>query len=329
MLYKPYTQLSKKVRCVQKNRQFTVISLPQGMEVTEIGGFSVTQKTPTVAILDEFYKKNQKLASGVKSSHGDIVTKYVVNGLEDQIGVLACNAISDIFTNHSGSSFPAKHAGYGVMHALEFLVKVQKKYHNIIAVNMSVEYGMVPDYIGPMTSITPKNKGRLLERLEYLADKYKDDILFNNSYKSILSINELIELGVEVYIGTGNSNDKCFNALNFSNAHAVSSCDTKYDNEQLSTAEAKGSHRFRKRFNIFGKLRYITDGIIKFYPDEIKTRKWIGLFDILLPWRTIHGTSYACPNVLNKYLRARLSQKTDHPEWETVSSDRAISTEGE
>ena len=178
MLYKPYTQLSKKVRCVQKNRQFTVISLPQGMEVTEIGGFSVTQKTPTVAILDEFYKENQKLASGVKSSHGDIVTKYVVNGLEDQIGVLACNAISDIFTNHSGSTFPAKQAGYGVMHALEFLVKVQKKYHNIIAVNMSVAYEMLPDYIGPMTSITPKNRGRFLERLEYLAEKeriYKSD----------------------------------------------------------------------------------------------------------------------------------------------------------
>ena len=30
-------------------------------------------------------------------------------------------------------------------------------------------------------------------------------------------------------------------SLNLSNAHAVSSCDTKYDNEQLSTAEAKAA----------------------------------------------------------------------------------------
>lgn len=329
MLSKPFTQLSKNVLCPQKNRRFTVVSLPKGMEVREDGSFIVTEKTPTIAVLDDFYV-DAKIAFDVISTHGDIVTKYAVAGLEDQVGVLACNVKNDGRINRTASdSFdPLSHP---INEALQFFIQIQKEYQNIIAVNISMAITIVTRYFLDECGldVTKASKAEVLEAIRHEAIRLENNLVFRPSYHIIQSVNELIDLGVEVYIATGNDDDETINSFTLSNAHAVSSCDTKSDNELFGTEEAAGSHTFRKKFDKTGKLLYITDGIIRFHPDEMETRKRIGLLDILFPWYRVNGTSYACPIKLNKDVKTRLKQNGSNMGRAACSSDPSFSATGE
>lgn len=306
MRYKPFTSLSKNVLCAQKGKRFTIVSIPQGMEVTEDGNFIMTQKTPTIAVLDGFYEE-QKIVSGVISTHGELVTKYAVNGLEDRVGVLACNVHRDSSIQYNAPP-STETVPVPIHEALQFLIRVQRKYRNIVAVNMSIEYAATANYFHEEWSlnISKENKKDLLESVRLDGIIYDKNLLFGPSYRIIQSINELIGLGVDVYVATGNDDDSNLNLFNLSNAHAVSSCDTTKDNELLGTTEAPGTHIFRKKFDITGKLQYITDGMIRFYPDEIDIRPRIGLLDIIFPRHRIWGTSFACPIKLNEDVKAKL-----------------------
>lgn len=255
-----------------KLHNFTLISLPKGTELSEDGTLIVNERIPAIALLDA-YKTNlmgisHQISSDAVTSHGDLVTKYAVNGLEDRVGVLGINVISDC------DGRGPKTVESPIASALRFLVERQRQHHNILAVNMSVVDGGSYDYFVQERWRLAKedlkqNKKQAVERLgSEIADGGCAEWLVS-VYRSIQSINELIELGTEVYIATGNEDDNYFNFYTLSNAHAVSSSDTDQDNEVLSTKEAPGTHCYRKKFDRFGRMVCITDGTIRFYPDEI------------------------------------------------------------
>lgn len=346
MLRKPFTRLSQNVRHVPDNKGYTVVSLPQGMEIADDGSFSVTEKIPVVVVLDRFtsdigngrdYERTMSsVAVDAYVYHGELVTKYAVHGLEDKVGVLAIDIQAGKYIK--GSSKWEE--------AFKSLIEMQKQYQNIAAVNISMASDMGFDFLykdyGISKNDLKQNKERVVELLKEQDEKY---VYQKYIYRIVRLINELADLGVEVYIGTGNENDRSFNGFTLSNAHAVSDHEGDYDNELLATDSADGTHYFRRKFDWARKQMYFTDGHIRLYSDEIDINQsgclvsllvvsflfWsimglcllpdVGVFitSILMgivplaawwfvPNKT-RGTSYATPMKLNEDLKARLNAK--------------------
>jgi len=132
MLKKPYTSLSRRVsykfESIDNDLQYEVVSLPKGMEIVD-GRFIVHEKIPTIVVIDIFkecaHAKPMDIGLANTVLHGDLVTKYAVNGLEDRVGVLAINQ---------------KMGPERILSAFKALVDIQKQYQNIIAVNLSISY---------------------------------------------------------------------------------------------------------------------------------------------------------------------------------------------
>lgn len=299
---KAFTELSKEFSFRRQDRGYRVVSLPKGMDFVN-GSFRVTEKIPTIAIVDVFSDfGNFKIAPGIKVPHGNIVTKYAVNGLEDKIGVLAFD--STPVSRGGTNEFRA------ICDALKDLAEIQNKYHNITAVNLSVGFKrsyetLYEDFSPDFFEKGKEDIAELLHKAKQFShiDKERKD-RYTLAYYSIEAINKLVKDGVEVYSSSGNAGEDGFNLLSLSKAqHIVSAYDFHKATHRYSTEQEQGVHTFYKNYNSEGDLINVTDGIIEFKPEEITSRNK-RIFDFILGRKhTIKGTSFSCPIKLNKDIK--------------------------
>lgn len=326
---KAFTELSYRLFHQFPGQAYSVASLPVGMKIVE-DQFVVAERIPTIAVLDFFHSANVRLVSGVKVCHGEIVARYAVQDLQQKVGVLAFDLE------------PPGCASYlnAMIHAFEDLVKVQRQFHNIVALNISVDiFGRLEDIeylVYRATGRFPKEitvmsaeKERLLAYLGAHLQKRKYEQArsgsplheYRTAYRVIQAINQLVDDGVKVYLASGNlGDDQALYWFSLSNAqYIVSAHDIDYCNKAFSTVKARGCYYFKKQFDESGKLACVTDGHIEFLPEElpekVRIKRW---FDALTNGKELRGTSFACPAKLNADLQEILKETARSVQIEEV-----------
>ena len=295
---KPFTQLSRKVSYRNPDKQYKIISLPQGLQIAN-NSFLLSERTPTIAMIDIFSDfGNIKIGNKVKAPHGNIVAKYAVNGLEDKVGLLAIDATPP----KSGDENKA------LKEALCDLSELQRNLKNIFALNLSVGQAFGYETLNEKTNlnITPENIEEKREELLAFLQNSQDERL-KDIYSMIQSINSLVENGVVVYIASGNTCDNRIELLSLSKAqHIVSASDYDKANKKFMTDSEAGRHTFEKIYDESGELIELTDGKIKLEPDEFETKHHKKSFFskfIKEEAHTIEGTSFSCPIKMNNDLK--------------------------
>ena len=303
---RPFTKLTRIVEYRfpdRLKRTFGVACLPKGMEIVN-NEVRCTQKVPTIAVIDSFSNgRPVKIGRGTFVDHGVMVTKYAVRGLENEVGVLGLDTrlleSKDEWATYKG-----------ICDAIKELLRIQKCYRNIMALNLSQ---CIPCFYDDLSE---KLKEKISERnveekkAELLAFLSKQtDGKYALAYQTIQVINQLVDEGVAVYMMAGNSKNILFNLFLLSNAqYMVSAYDVRNACEAFSNTKGNGKHVFRKIYNENNELISVTDGMIEILPHEIRkpsklTRKKHELF--LLP-RTIRGTALSSPLKLNEDLKVVL-----------------------
>ncbi|MBQ4159262.1 MAG: hypothetical protein IJD86_14145 [Clostridia bacterium] len=308
---KPFTNLSERTDHHFSGKAYSVVSLPHGMEIID-DRLVVHENIPAIAVLDFFTAVALKLFPGVKMCHGEFVARYASKGLEDKIGVLAL----DLKPN------PGVSLDTAMIQAFSDLVELQKTYHNIIAVNISVGrsksfddlfypmiYGPDSKHAQSLSSDTVRaKKNALLAGIAKAGEKYRDTDCFT-AYQLIQSINQMVAENTEVYIASGNMGDEGIEMVSLSDAqYVVSGYDYSRSCKALHTAQERACYYFRKRFDENNKLICVMDGNIEFAPEEFpqkaRTKRWI---DQIFEGKEIKGTSFASPVKLNKFMHEYMS----------------------
>ena len=301
---KDFTNLSRSISHRFRYKNYTVVSLPKGMEIID-GEFCVAEKVPTIAIIDVFSDWGYiSIAPRTKVSHGALVTKYAVKGLEDKVGVLAFDMTP------VRSRMDEVDESKGLQEALEELVEIQKQHQNIMALNLSV--GVNKSYETPYDDL-------LILLSKYNIEEKKEEVLeclrkekkgiYALAYQMIRSINQLVDAGVVVYSASGNKKDFGLELLSLSKAqHIVSAFDYSKANHIFSTDAADGVHVFHRKYRADGQLLSIADGRIEFLPSEIPKSKRTtrGKYTFFLFPKKVRGTSYSSPIKLNEDLKSIL-----------------------
>ena len=291
------TKLSKVANFRPTNKEYRIISLPQGLDIID-GKIDGKTSVPTMAIIDVFSDfGNYKIGKKVKLPHGKIVSKFATSGLDDKVGVLAFD------TTPKG-----KNEWQAMQDSLEDLVKIVKNGNDVKALNLSVgvpaDFEKISNTVGEL--ITEKNvseyKTKILEELK--KSKTQKD---KNTVGMINAINELVENGVEVFAASGNNQGRGIDLLSLSNAqHIVGADDYAKATQAFSNSTSKGVHTFEMLYDNAGNLKGLTNGTISFDASDIPVipPKSSFLGKILQEKNaTIKGTSFSCPTALNEYLK--------------------------
>lgn len=235
-ILKPYTNFSKKVNIIEND--CNIVSVPSEDFLNE---------KEIVAVIDNYDYLYENGYNNLKYTHGDYVTKKLTAGLKDKIGVLAYN------TNSHGINYDGKSP---LAHAMEDLLdkKRNKSYGdsikklNVSLANM-MSFDDFSEHVGKVIDF--KN---IFEKKGEILDFLKTSTTFKTIYKTIETINKLVDSGVEVFIGAGNDGRKQFNLYALSKAKIIGAANAKgviddYSSESsLVSAYARGT---------FGVLEHI------------------------------------------------------------------------
>lgn len=303
---KNFTKLSYPTHYQLRGSDAVVISLPKGMKVVN-EQLVLTERVPTIAVVDTFMRNSlYRIGWGIYAPHGVLVTKYAVRGFEDKVGVLAIEVLIG-----TGCSLDA--SSKAISEALDLLLTVQRQYHNIMALNLSI--GACIRYYnisrGLRTAVTHKNvetigKARILSWIQKCGDPRSPGLLQPIEY-----VNRLAAEDIEVYSAAGNTKVFGINTFSLANIqHIVTAHDYRNAITAFSTEAAAAIHSFQGVYDDEGRLASITDGLITLEASEIVMKK--SRIQRLLRRFTgarrhignAKGTSYASPIKLNEDLRA-------------------------
>lgn len=308
---KPFTNLTRIVEYKfpdSLNRTFGVTCLPHGMEIVN-NEIRCTEKVPTIAVIDLYTSgMGVELGRDLYVNHGIMVTKYAVRGLENEIGILGLDLWKSRDCRDCRDCKDELGTYEGILDAVHELVRIQKCYRNIIALNLSMGfnrlYRNLSEALEEELSVhnVEEKKEKLLAFLSKQTDGY-----YAIAYQTIQAINQLVDEGVTIYQSTGNARNLVFNLLLLSNVqYNVSAYDYRRAAVVFSNRKGNATHFFRRVYGKDNKLTSVTDGMIEILPHEIRkpaklTRKKHEL--ILLP-RKVSGTSFSTPLQLNEDLKA-------------------------
>lgn len=297
------SHLSERVNIQPNNKNYTVVSMPKSMEIQNLNGQDIiitkkcfTSDKPCVAVIDSFSRNGEKTFIGPTSNmtHGDFVAKCAMAGLEDEAELLAF----DVST--SNGVFNSKTC----TEVLNDLIDMRKRGVRIDAVNISAanEVSSLQDTVGLNELTDEEALARKSDMISGLATtKYKS---VQPIAELVSKINELIDLGTEVYIGSGNNEISLFS---LSNAHCVggtdldgNKCYPKNSSSPFITDKEVGVLKFKPKFDGFKCVGVQSQNGVTFlredFPQSIKP---------FIPF-TIKGSSFATPCKLNKDLKQKL-----------------------